>query len=203
VRQPSRPYLQHGSRHLPGGSDPIPGTGSVPVILAFGSTVVTSSPANDHYVDLSLYATTDDSVFGIAVGTGGLSAINGISIAAAGVYRVFYSFIFSSATNGDTLIAEPHGFDFADSNHWVWANTQQDDDMRVVYSSTAFTGTRRVEYMRVFWVAGVFDPSSGPPSSLFVSARSPAGLNFTVTADLMVERLGPSYTTNGSFGDSP
>jgi hypothetical protein len=203
VRQPSRPYLQHGSRHLPTGSDPIPGTGAVPFILANGSVVVSSSPASDHYVDLNLYATTDDSVFGIAVGTGGLSAINGIAIAAPGVYRVFYSFVFSAATNGDELHAEPHGFNFADSNHWRWANTQADDDTRVIYSTTTGTGARTVQYMRVFWVAGIFDPSSGPPSSLFVSGRSPAGNNFNLSATVMVERLGPAYTTNGSFGDSP
>src|SRR4051812_31665916 len=102
MRPLARPYLQHGSRHAQTGSDPIPG-GGVPMILANGSVAVSSSPASSHYVDLNLYATTDDSIFGIAVGTGGLSAINGVSIAAPGVYRVFYSFEFSAATNGDSL----------------------------------------------------------------------------------------------------
>jgi hypothetical protein len=203
MRPLARSYLQHGSRHAPTGSDPIPGLGGTPVIIAYGATAVTSSPASDHYVDLNLYATSDDTVFGIDVGTGGLSAINGIAIFTGGVYRAWYSFEFSAATNGDTLIGEPHGFNSAGSNHWRWANTQQDDETRVVYSTTAFTGARTVQYMRIFWVAGVFDPSSGPPSSLFISARSPAANNFNVSANVMVERLGRSYTTNGSFGDSP
>lgn len=203
MRQLSRSYLQHGSRHAPTGSDPIPGLGGIPFIAANGFVSVTSSPASDNYVSLDLYATSDDSIFGIDFGTGGLSSTYGITISQAGAYRVWYSFIFSAATNGDTLIAEPHGSNFANSNHWGFSNTQQDDDTRIVYSTTSSTGARNVQYQRIFWVAGVFDPSSGPPSSLFVSGRSPAANNFDLSATVLIERLSPSYITNGSFGNSP
>lgn len=203
MRPLSRPYLQHGSRHAPTGSDPIPGLGGVPMILAFGSATVTSSPASDHYASLDLYVTTDDTIFGIEFGTGGLSSTNGISIAQAGLYRATYSFYFSSATDGDRLVGAAHGFNSALSNHWLFANSQQADDTELVYSTTAVTGARNLEYMRIFFVGGVFDPSSGPPASLFMSANNVDAHNFNFSVNVLIERLGASYVTNGSFGDSP
>lgn len=203
MRQLSRPYLQHGSRHAPYGSDPIPGFAGVPMILAFGGASVTSSPASDHYASLDLYATTDDTIFSIEFGTGGLSSTYGITISQAGIYRATYSFYFASATNGDHLFGEAHGSNSALSNHWAFANTQQDDDTQVVYSTTVNTGTQNVEYMRIFFVAGVFDPSSGPPAHIFMSARNSDAHNFDFGANVLIERLGASYVTNGSFGDSP
>lgn len=198
-------YLQHGSRHRPDGTDPIPGLGSsvFPFIVANGSVIVSSSPASSHYVDLSLYATSDSSVFSVALGTGGLSAVHGVTISEAGVYRAWFDFEFSGATNGDTLIAEAAGSLGGTFSHWAFSNTNQKDDTRVVYSTTALTGAAKVQYSRVIYAGGVFDPSSSFPEGFFVSGRSPAALNFTLTANVLVEQLSTSYTTNGSFGSWP
>lgn len=202
-----RQYLQHGRRHGPGGSDPIPGLGtsSLPFIVANGFISVTSFPTSNNYVDLNLYATNNDTLFGIEVGTGSLSATNGISVSEYGVYRAWLNFQFTSGTNGDTLIAEIGASSTVGTvSHWGFSNTQQKDDERVIYSTTAQTGAGTIEYARLMYFGGDLDESPAPlPGGLFVSARSPGGNNFNLQANVILEQLSTSYSTNGSFGVFP
>jgi hypothetical protein len=87
MRQPSRPYLQHGNRHRKQGSDPIAGIGVdndwVIATSALGTVTSGSSPVNGAFSSID-YQTDDGSMY--SVYTGG--AVDVIQMLEVGSYLI-------------------------------------------------------------------------------------------------------------------
>lgn len=110
-----RPYLQHGRRHGPSGSDPIPGLGGAALVYAFddgedgtfsdtgfGSTQRVSLTSGD-------FETNDSSVYASASYGGD----NGIQINAVGTYEVAasaYALASGTPASGAALSVGVEGF---------------------------------------------------------------------------------------------
>lgn len=198
MRPLSRPYLQHGRRHAPGGTDPIPQVGGVPMIMANGSGAGLTGANN--YIDLSAYLTTDPSIYSLQFGTGGLSATHGVAIAEDGVYQLWMTFRFTSATNGDVLEGSYDG-GAGPNLFWLMSNNQRDTEIEVVYDTTTTPAqTTYVAWTRMFVIGGSLEP--GPVAALprFVFAQTANQTSIVRTYNVgvwvYIERLGTSYVTN-------
>jgi hypothetical protein len=102
-----RPYLQHGRRHSPTGSDPIPGLGGSQI--AFASLWGTSSPVitsgSQQGLDLedgvsAVFETSDSSIFSNGSIDIGFGTQHGIEISQPGSYMAMGDYVVDGGTAG-------------------------------------------------------------------------------------------------------
>lgn len=191
---PSQPLRIHGPTHLADGQDPIPGLRSSPleVIIAYGN-ITPGSGATPAYIDLFNYATSDESVFTLQLGTGGLSAIHGIAIHEEGIYRSWSLWQVDSGTVGDTLEGDLDVRN-ANTSFWSFANTQGTEN-QVVFANSPLLN--KISYANLFYIGGAGGPTPVVlPALIFSNALSVGGHNYHIEFEIVVERLATSYTSN-------
>lgn len=94
----NRPYLQHGSRHAPTGSDPIPNL--VRRWAMYSGFLEAAASSAIQYVPMQQLTTNDAELYDYGSGVGG----NQIpQVHEAGMYAITYSVHWNSATVGDRL----------------------------------------------------------------------------------------------------
>lgn len=202
MRQLSRPYLQHGRRHGPQGSDPIPGAKFSPLdfMLAYGT--ITDSSSSPSYIDLDLWVTSNEDIFTLQTGTGGLASTHAVAIHEEGIYRTWSKWLVDSGTNGDVLITDldirATGVSF-----WNFANTQNIPQNQVTLS-TSSGGAQVIEVANLIYVGGPLQV--GPvvlPALIFSTTLSQGSHTYHIEFETLVERIATDYTTNGSPGTAP
>lgn len=126
MRQLARSYLQHARRHAIGGSDPIPGFGSLPVMYAAGtlsaflpsSVTATTVPLDDLFSGLS-----DSAVFDLDHSTDEFKILtNGVYLALISVAM----FINPNTADADAYaeaawnLTDDHGSGLLGGSHELW-----------------------------------------------------------------------------------
>jgi hypothetical protein len=167
----SFPYVDHAYRHIPGGTDPIPGLSSgsaVAVAVARYSASTSLTGGND---DLTLFSfkTTDATVFDTAAGTGGHTGATGVRFLADGAYTVQAGAVVQGATAADVLElyyaqggGSPRGY-FGDGKD------------REVYPSTGYSNILYFGWMESHDVNVASIPSPTAAMIFYVKNRTGAG----------------------------
>lgn len=152
-----RVYMQHGRRHAPGGTDPIPGLGGGGMVwAALGNAARVTVPAASGGVpgvklidmNTSVDYTNDSSVFDIATFTDGTGTYHGLAYQAVGHYLAKWQLIFDAITgtgqisavavNEDGTNATPAAYG---SEGRVWTRNTDDSGQDGWYLETLATVT--------------------------------------------------------------
>lgn len=187
MRPLARPYLQHGTRHLKHGSDPIPGIGDLPVATLRTTAAATIVADNaDHYVSLEdgvsgSFQTSDDTVFAnnsTTLFTG--SPVFGVEVLQPGLYQYQWN---SSKQSGGTVGAGITVY-WSSSGGATLSSLQQGRTATLVgdaWDTASNTHISWTEY-QAFGDADV--PGVAAPY-----ARVASGSNVTLNIDLIVIRV--------------
>ncbi len=109
MRPLARNYLQHGSRHLATGSDPIPGIGQIPFAsLRTNSGATITMGGTIEYISMhggtnASFETSDSDTFVNALGTGAATAAYGIKCLENGTYMITENYFVLGGTGGATF----------------------------------------------------------------------------------------------------
>ncbi len=105
---PERPYIQHGRRHGPGGSDPITTLINDWVLAStpLGTVTNGSSPVNGAFSSIN-YQTDDGSVYGVYTG----GAVDSISMLQVGTYLIRAGATFPAGRTGTVQLGAVIGGD--------------------------------------------------------------------------------------------
>jgi hypothetical protein len=126
VRQPNRPYLQHGSRHGVNGSDPIPSQIQF-AALRLSSVQTVPGDSADHYLDMEdgstgIFETSDEAIFENDANAGLSGSPYGIKCLANGTYIVKENYFVYGGTVG-THVTCYHTFSGGTISHFQFGRT--------------------------------------------------------------------------------
>ncbi len=186
----------HADTHLLDGSDPLV-TATWGYWSGSAQTITSPAAGAGKPINMTVFATNDESTYAMGAGSGGFAGFNGPSVLRPGVYRSTHSYSLITATTNDVI-----GCHFVDQGFGIMPHTAMAGWTTVVFTPPVSGGdtletenTLRFQLLHFLW--GPFDPGhlAAIPAVMIETAYSFGGHTFTVEfCQVLIERLARDYT---------